>query len=78
MSYHVSAESQKATTGCEKGFSCLMGDRKDLCVVEACVDGKVHFIKCLNRGYCSYQQPFGMGHVCTCPTRKELFNKFKI
>ena len=78
MKLHVSDEIQKATTHCEKGFSCLAGDRKDICTVETCVVEKIYFIKCLNEGYCSYQHQFGSAYFCDCPTRKDLFNKYKV
>jgi len=78
MRHHISDESLKATTHCEKAFSCLEEDRNGLCEVEHCVSETVHFIKRLNDLSCFYQQPFGSGHFCACPTRKELFNRYKI
>jgi len=78
MDIHVSDEAQSAAINCKKGFSCSKRERKDLCVVEECINGKVHFIKCLNDGYCSYQQSFGDGFFCSCPVRKELFNRYQI
>jgi len=78
MKLHISDESLKATTHCKKAFSCLTGDRKDLCTVEQCVSEKIHFIKCLNDSFCFYRHSFGMGHFCACPTRQELFNKYEI
>lgn len=78
MTHHVSDESLRATTHCEKRFSCLTEDRKDLCQVEYCVNESVHFIKYLKNDSCCYQQAFGAGHFCACPTRKELFNRYKI
>ena len=73
--YAVSEETIAGTQSCEKGFSCLKGQREDLCLVEYCVNGKVHFIKCLNEESCPYQGTFGDGVICYCPTRKELYNK---
>jgi len=78
MKPEISDESRQAATRCAKGFACLTGDRKDLCAVETCIGEKVHFVKCLQVGNCAYQHPFGSGHFCTCPVRKELFNKYKI
>ena len=77
MHISVSDEARRAATKCEKVFSCLEGGRNDLCEVESCIDGKVHFLKCLNDSYCSYQQSFGYGVLCSCPVRMEIFNKFK-
>ena len=73
--YTVSEETITRTQRCEKDFSCLKGQREDLCLVDSCVNGEVHFIKCLNKESCSYQGSFGSGFICYCPTRKELYNK---
>ncbi len=73
--YNVSEETIARTQRCNKDFSCLKEKREDLCQVESCVNGKVHFIKCLNKESCVYQGTLGSGIVCYCPTRKELYNK---
>ena len=73
--YTVSEETIAETKRCNKGFSCLNGQRENLCQVETCINGKVHFIKCLNEESCSYKGTFGDGVICYCPTRKELYNK---
>lgn len=75
---NLSTEVKQATTECKKEFSCLEGNRTDLCKVKYCVDRELHFIKCLNEGYCPYQYLFGKEYVCVCPTRKEIYNKYKV
>ncbi len=77
MGFHVSDEAQDAAIKCTKGLSCLKGEEKDICPVEKCIDGKVHFVKCLNDGYCTYQHSFGDGYFCSCPVRQEIFNKYQ-
>ncbi|HEY9205303.1 MAG TPA: hypothetical protein VIO58_05230 [Candidatus Methanoperedens sp.] len=78
MELAVSEDIIKKTTRCKKGFSCLSGERKDICRVELCIDDKIHFLKCSYDNFCGYQVPFGYSSVCTCPVRKELFNRYKI
>jgi hypothetical protein len=78
MDIHVSDKARKATTNCKKEFSCLEREGNNLCTVESCIDGKLHFIQCLNKGYCSYQHLFGYRFLCGCPVRKEIFNTYKI
>jgi hypothetical protein len=78
MGFHVSHESQWATTKCPSGFSCLTGEPRDLCAVENHTEGNVQFIKCLYRGSCSYQHPFKDGDLCGCPVRKEIFTAYQI
>lgn len=75
-SYSVSAETLAETKRCNKDFSCQKGPREDLCPIDYCVAGKVHFIKCQNKEICPYQSTFGDGVICNCPTRKELYNKY--
>jgi len=77
--HNVSEETIEETKKCDKDFSCLEGQREDLCTVEQCVNGKVHFIECLDRSNgCPYKISFGYSFICHCPTRKELYNKHKI
>ncbi|CAG0996542.1 hypothetical protein METP2_02955 [Methanosarcinales archaeon] len=61
---------------CKKNLSCLSGT--DICKVELCIDGKIHFIKCINLEPCHHRISFGYSFICKCPVRKELFNKYKI
>lgn len=66
------------TTQCDKGFICLNNKDHVYCQVENCVNDEVHFIKCLSDKYCNYKMSFGKSYICNCPTRKEIFNKYKI
>ncbi|MFZ3382993.1 MAG: hypothetical protein WA144_03615 [Candidatus Methanoperedens sp.] len=66
----------KTASKCKKNLSCLSG--KEICKVELCIDGKIHFIKCINLEPCDYRIPFGYSFVCICPVRKEIFNLYKI
>ena len=79
MNIVISKEILKATTKCASGFSCLRRtDKKDLCQGESVFTGKLHFVKCLYNKHCVYQRPFGYGLFCTCPIRKEIYNKYGI
>jgi hypothetical protein len=77
MKWAIGDETRQCTMRCKKGFACLAGER-ELCAVEHCVDGVVHFIRCKNSVPCSYQLNFGDGVVCLCPIRKELYNRYKL
>lgn len=76
MQWSVDEEIRSQTTRCQKDFACLKGG--DLCPVDHCVDGTVHFIRCKNSAPCSYQLSFGEGAVCLCPIRKALYNRYKL
>ncbi len=78
MSYAISAESCRAAAACKKHFECTSGRTANLCKVEHCVDGKVHFVRCVNVVSCSFQRNFGGANYCDCAVRKELFNKYGV
>ena len=73
----IDEETIKNTTECEENFSCLKSDDHKLCEIEFTVSNRVHFIKCNSELPCKYQHPFGDVFFCSCPVRKEIFNKYK-
>lgn len=77
MKIEIGDDVIKATTKCEKCFSCLSDNLEHSCKVEYCVSDTVYFVKCLNLAHCNYKVPFGDGHFCTCPIRKEIYNRYK-
>jgi hypothetical protein len=78
MALEISEESRRATTKCVKGMSCLAAVAADLCAVESCVDRKIYFVRCLHENKCAFKQSFGNWHYCTCPVRKEIFDRYNI
>jgi len=66
------------TIKCEKNFDCLSANNHVYCKVESCINNKVHFINCVYNLNCSYKMSYGDTFICTCPTRKEIFNKYEI
>lgn len=66
----------KKTTDCDKQFRCLADENHVYCAVELCLDEKVHFIKCVEGRACKYALSFGYSHLCTCPVRKEIYNRY--
>lgn len=67
------------TIHCNHNFECLKNE-DHFCLkakVIRTVNGKIYFINCAE--YCNnYKIDFGNSTVCHCPTRKEIFNKYKI
>jgi len=78
MDIVVSDESLRATRHCEKGFSCLKGETAGLCEIDLCIDRRAYFVKCLDGVHCSYRLSFGNSFTCTCPTRREIYDKYNI
>ena len=67
------------TTECKNDFECLKN--KDYlnqnCPVKEYVNRVVLFTDC-KKIYCPYKMYFGYSTVCTCPTRKAIYEKHKI
>jgi hypothetical protein len=82
MKFEIAEETIDRVTHCTKELNCLIDNEHrlcPLCPVERCVDGKVHFIKCLDTNECYYRNHFGISHyICTCPVRKEIYNKYQV
>ncbi len=76
--YYVCDITIRATTKCDKEFSCLEGSRQDLCSVKYCINRGISFVECANDNNCYYKTSYGDGMICLCPVRNELYNKYKI
>jgi hypothetical protein len=79
MNKQVSGETIEATQHCLRDFACLKEGGAPHCQVEHCVNGNILFVHpCGPEAACSYRHPFGYGHYCICPVRKELYANHKI
>ena len=74
----VDEDIKKGTTKCEKDFRCLADNTYELCRVTETVRDNVLFIQCEGDNYCNYRISFGYSFICSCPTRKEIYNKYKV
>ena len=63
----------KKNNGCVYG--CVNDPERTCCKVTSCVDEKIHFIKYTSGDYCGYKLSYGSSDICTCPARKELYNR---
>jgi hypothetical protein len=63
---------------CKKEFGCLKNEKHACCAVVGCIKKNVHFIKNSDDQNCSFNVAFGHLFMCTCPIRKEIFNKYGI
>ncbi len=66
------------TWNCPRDFDCLNSDSHVYCNVENCINKKVLFVKYVGKSFCNYKMSFGNSSICTCPTRKEIFNKYRL
>jgi len=74
----VSDDARQKAAQCDKCFACLQPDGAPLCKVDHCVEEQVHFLACLNDLHCAYACKFGGKDYCTCPVRKEIYQRYKI
>lgn len=75
----INPKTLKETIRCKNEFACLENENYVCRVakVENCIAGTLLFIDCKDRS-CNYKTFFGDSIICNCPTRKELYNRYKI
>ncbi len=78
MRLAISEDVLRDTTRCKKDFVCLTGGGHCLCKAESCLNGKVCFIKPGEDLLCNYKVPYMKAFLCSCPTRKEIYNSYSI
>ncbi|MBI5539071.1 MAG: hypothetical protein HY951_03365 [Bacteroidia bacterium] len=64
------------TTNCIREYPCFNSESHHCCKVVRCIDGAVHFVEPVERTHCFNMQSFGYSYFCSCPVRKEIFNKY--
>lgn len=73
----IRKETLEKTIHCHKDFGCVK--RNEICCrVIQCVNNEVHFVECKDTVQCNYKMSFGYSFICTCSTRKEIYNKYGI
>lgn len=80
MRFSVPDEVVRETTRCPRHFSCLAAEEDeggDVCEVRH-ADGKnVLFLRADEPTTCPYRVLFGYSHICSCPTRFAIFQKYQ-
>ena len=66
------------TFNCKDDFRCLSGNKECLCAVVGSVGSSMVQIKSEFHPHCKYRVPFDSFDYCLCPTRNELYNRYKI
>jgi hypothetical protein len=75
MKYEIDDAIIKGSTQCKKNHACLEGTAP-LCSVKLCLMHRIHYVKCLNEEPCTYMNTWDNSTICTCPVRKEIFNRY--
>ncbi len=74
----IDKEIIEKTVNCRSDFSCLKNVKHTCCEVISCISEKVHFVDFTCTNYCSYLLNYGDSQICTCPARKDIYNKYKV
>ena len=74
----IDKKAKDCTIKCDKDFKCLSLSNHELCKVTETVKDEVIFIGCQEKKHCVYVVSFGIYNTCNCPTRKEIYRKYKI
>ena len=73
----IPEEILQRTTNCEFDFNCLFGDKQCLCEIESSKGHDMLELKPKFDIYCRYRVSFGEAFFCRCPTRNEIYKRFK-
>ena len=76
MKFEVDKAVIASATQCEKNLACLQCEDHVYCPVEMCVMHRIHYVKCLHAESCIYKCELEGSPICTCPVRKEIFNRY--
>ncbi len=66
------------TTRCVSDFECLSNSGRNLCPAEINVDNVGIFVNLNAASDCAYKVPFGSSHICKCPVRREIYQRYGI
>lgn len=78
MKSGIAPEIIAATTKCRKAFLCLTQPGKCVCKAVHCVRDQILFIDKAGPDDCPYLLAFGKGYICTCPTRKAVYDRYRV
>jgi hypothetical protein len=78
MARQISDETRNETTRCPFSFQCLDDENICTCSVVWSLKKNGCFLKTVKPNICPYKVTFSSSYVCQCPTRHELFKRYKI
>ncbi len=78
MDIQIDQDILKNTTQCEKNFSCLSCEKRQVCKVKYCAGEKILFVEPNQYEHCSYRMSFGDQFICSCLTRREIHKRYNI
>jgi len=66
-----------STTRCRYNFSCLSCEKSCMCKPKDSIGHGMIEVKSSVTIGCGYRVSFGATHFCNCPTRVEIYNRYK-
>lgn len=78
MRMEVSTPVLTQTTLCGNEFACLSSSYAKICKVRGHVVKGSLVVECAADAPCKYQMSFGTWSICSCPTRKEIFERYAV
>jgi hypothetical protein len=75
VEFEVSEETRQKTDKCWRGFACLSDGPDGICSAKDYVSG-VLFVERAAPTYCPYDVTFGYSHICSCPVRREIYERY--
>ncbi len=79
MNVRLNPEILERANACNKNFSCLKKETREICEVERLVSDRALFVKSKNGRICPYYTRFGYSYaICNCCVRKELYIHYGI
>lgn len=63
---------------CPYGHQCMGDGRGHVCVAERRIPGDGVFVRTTRQVACPFADRFEDGYSCSCPTRIELYERFKL
>jgi hypothetical protein len=78
IALNISDKTQNQTTKCIFNFQCLNEETRDVCKIDRCLVGNSCFLETVKPIACPYKMIFGYSYMCCCPTRAELYKRYRI
>ncbi len=78
MHLEIGEDTLRKTRNCGNDFSCLKGGKECLCEAVGSSGYDVLFINPNSNRDCIYCTSFSNSFLCHCPTRNEIYNRYKI
>ncbi len=78
MKIKVSKPVVTQTTLCHNKFACLSSAQGTICKVRGHPTEETLMLDCVGDSLCKYRLSFGSWSICSCPTRKEIYDRYAV